>query len=141
MDIMNKLPVKSLLQFRTVSKKWKSSIDYSNFTVITVFVRQITIKRSSQAVVGDQNFWAGSERFASDDARKLSRILRSFSLGDFQIIYAWVLEVDGGFVSSYRMLFTIPFPAEHVLKLLGFSKDEEAIVEANNIQQIPHSLQ
>ncbi|GJX89261.1 hypothetical protein Tco_0341275 [Tanacetum coccineum] len=39
------------------------------------------------------------------------------------------------------MLFTIPFPAEHVLKLLGFSKDEEAIVEANSIQQIPHSLQ
>ncbi|GJY86143.1 F-box domain containing protein [Tanacetum coccineum] len=29
--IMNKLPVKSLLQFRTVSKLWKSSIDDSNF--------------------------------------------------------------------------------------------------------------
>ncbi|GJR56584.1 zinc finger BED domain-containing protein RICESLEEPER 2-like protein [Tanacetum coccineum] len=31
MDIMNRLPVKSLLQFRTVSKQWKSYIDSSNF--------------------------------------------------------------------------------------------------------------
>ncbi|GJR82113.1 F-box domain containing protein [Tanacetum coccineum] len=31
MDIMNRLPVKSLLQFRTVSKQWKSCIDLINF--------------------------------------------------------------------------------------------------------------
>ncbi|GJT24536.1 F-box domain containing protein [Tanacetum coccineum] len=31
MDIMNRLPVKSLLQFRTVSKQWKFSIDNFEF--------------------------------------------------------------------------------------------------------------
>ncbi|GKB58662.1 F-box domain containing protein [Tanacetum coccineum] len=31
MAIMNRLPVKSLLQFRTVSKQWKFSIDNFNF--------------------------------------------------------------------------------------------------------------
>ncbi|GKA08671.1 transposase, MuDR, MULE transposase domain protein [Tanacetum coccineum] len=31
MDIMNRLPVKSLLQFRTVSKQWKFSIDNFDF--------------------------------------------------------------------------------------------------------------
>ncbi|GKB40994.1 F-box domain containing protein [Tanacetum coccineum] len=31
MDIMNRLPVKSLLQFRIVSKQWKSCIDLINF--------------------------------------------------------------------------------------------------------------
>ncbi|GJW44326.1 F-box domain containing protein [Tanacetum coccineum] len=30
-DIMNRLPVKSLLQFRTGSKQWKSCIDFINF--------------------------------------------------------------------------------------------------------------
>ncbi|GJR21285.1 F-box domain containing protein [Tanacetum coccineum] len=31
MDIMNRLPVKSLLQFRAVSKQWKFSIDNFEF--------------------------------------------------------------------------------------------------------------
>ncbi|GKB66407.1 F-box domain containing protein [Tanacetum coccineum] len=31
MDIMNRLPVKSLIQFRTISKQWKSCIDLINF--------------------------------------------------------------------------------------------------------------
>ncbi|GJV36799.1 F-box domain containing protein [Tanacetum coccineum] len=31
LDIMNRLPVKSLLQFRTVSKQWKFSIDNFDF--------------------------------------------------------------------------------------------------------------
>ncbi|GJV17558.1 hypothetical protein Tco_1362881 [Tanacetum coccineum] len=42
---------------------------------------------------------------------------------------------------SERMLFTIPFLVEHVLKLLRFSKDEKPIVEANSSQDITHSLQ
>ncbi|GJU24974.1 hypothetical protein Tco_1163595 [Tanacetum coccineum] len=68
-------------------------------------------------------------------------ISRSFSYGDFRIIYAWALEVDGDYVSSYRMLFTIPYPANHELKLLGFNKDDEPIAEANSMQHIPHWLQ
>ncbi|GJY75902.1 hypothetical protein Tco_0481018 [Tanacetum coccineum] len=65
----------------------------------------------------------------------------SFSNGDCRIIYAWALEVEGGFVSSYRLLFTIPYPADHDLKLLGFSKDKKPIVEAAIVQQWHRSLQ
>nr|GEW86464.1 RNA-directed DNA polymerase, eukaryota [Tanacetum cinerariifolium] len=35
------------------------------------------------------------------------------------------LEVDGGNVSSCTLLFTIPYPTCHSLKLLGFSKDKD----------------
>ncbi|GKC46825.1 hypothetical protein Tco_1064547 [Tanacetum coccineum] len=57
-------------------------------------------------------------------------ISRNFGFGNCRIIYAWALEVEGGFVSSYRLLFTIPYPINRELKLLGFSKDKEPIVEA-----------
>ncbi|GKC45847.1 hypothetical protein Tco_1063569, partial [Tanacetum coccineum] len=53
----------------------------------------------------------------------------NFGFGDCHIIYAWALEVEGGFASSYRLLFTIPYPADHELKLVGFTKDKEPIVE------------
>ncbi|GJX31462.1 hypothetical protein Tco_0241317 [Tanacetum coccineum] len=65
----------------------------------------------------------------------------SFNFGNFRIIYAWELEVDDGEVSSYRQLFTIPYPAEHELKLIGFSKDKQPIVEAAIFQQWHQSLQ
>ncbi|GJU04315.1 hypothetical protein Tco_1114653 [Tanacetum coccineum] len=42
-----------------------------------------------------------------------------------------VKEVDDAEVSSYRLLFTIPYPAQHELKLIGFTKDKEPIVEAS----------
>nr|GEW50978.1 hypothetical protein [Tanacetum cinerariifolium] len=59
----------------------------------------------------------------------------SFDFGEFCINYAWALEVEGGFVSSCSMLFTIPHPTCHYLKLLGFSKDNQPIVEATIVQQ------
>nr|GEW07438.1 hypothetical protein [Tanacetum cinerariifolium] len=68
-------------------------------------------------------------------------ISESFNFGDMRIIYAWALEIGGGYVSSYRMLFNIPYPANHQLKLLGFNKDEEPIAEANDMHNIPHWLQ
>nr|GEV43913.1 hypothetical protein [Tanacetum cinerariifolium] len=37
------------------------------------------------------------------------------------------LEVDGGNVSSCTLLFTIPYPTWHSLKLLGFSKDKDQV--------------
>ncbi|GKB97164.1 F-box domain containing protein [Tanacetum coccineum] len=107
----------------------------------------IKIKRAGQAIVGGKIFWVGSERFDSDDgiSYKVYMLVSfhlithefqvidmpeqigvgefsppyyisqlgnsliisgSFSFGDFRIIYAWVLEVDDGFVSSYRHVFT-----------------------------------
>ncbi|GJX72666.1 hypothetical protein Tco_0309837 [Tanacetum coccineum] len=65
----------------------------------------------------------------------------SFNFGDIGIIYEWALEIDGGYVSSYRTLFNIPYPTNHQLKLLGFNKDEEPIAEANDMHNIPHWLQ
>lgn len=65
----------------------------------------------------------------------------NYYLEDIQFLCAWVLEVVGGFVTSFQMLFNIPFPVDHVLKLLGFTKDEEPIVEANISQQVRRSLQ
>nr|GFB20826.1 F-box domain-containing protein [Tanacetum cinerariifolium] len=35
MDIMDRLPVKSLLQFRAMSKQWKFSIDNFDFIRVT----------------------------------------------------------------------------------------------------------
>ncbi|GKB10787.1 hypothetical protein Tco_0844710 [Tanacetum coccineum] len=68
-------------------------------------------------------------------------ITSSFNFGDFHIIYAWELEVDDGEVSSYRQLFFIPYTAEHELKLIGFTKDKQPIVEASIFQQLHQSLQ
>nr|GEV34107.1 hypothetical protein [Tanacetum cinerariifolium] len=64
-----------------------------------------------------------------------------FNFGEFRIIYAWELDVDDGEVLSYRRLFTIPYPAEHDLKLIGFTKDKQPIVEALFLQQLHQSLQ
>ncbi|GKF52203.1 hypothetical protein Tco_0148670, partial [Tanacetum coccineum] len=65
----------------------------------------------------------------------------SFNYGDFRIIYAWELEVDDGEVSSYKQLFTVPYPAAHELKLIGFTKAKQLIVEASIFQQFHQSLQ
>ncbi|GJX67250.1 hypothetical protein Tco_0302977 [Tanacetum coccineum] len=58
----------------------------------------------------------------------------SFDFRNFCFIYAWALEVEGGFLSSCSLLFTIPHPGGHYLKLLGFNKDIQPIVEATIVQ-------
>ncbi|GJS35355.1 hypothetical protein Tco_0533737 [Tanacetum coccineum] len=65
----------------------------------------------------------------------------SFNFGNFRIIYAWELEVDDGEVSWYRQLFTIAYPADRELKLIGFTTDRQPIVEASIFQQFHQSLQ
>ncbi|GKD96507.1 F-box domain containing protein [Tanacetum coccineum] len=136
----------------------------------------IRIKRSGQAVIDGKIFWIGSQRFYNNDgiSYKIYMIVSfdlvthqfhvqdmpeqigvgefsppcyisqlgdfliisgSFDFGDCRIIYAWALEVEGGFFSSCRLLFTILHPASHYLKLLGFSKDKEPIVEAMIVHQ------
>ncbi|GJV00099.1 transposase, MuDR, MULE transposase domain protein [Tanacetum coccineum] len=62
------------------------------------------------------------------------------SFGDCRVIYAWALEVEGGYVLSCKLLFTIPHPADNHLKLLKFSKDKEPIVEAMIVQQCLSTL-
>ncbi|GKA75315.1 hypothetical protein Tco_0781693 [Tanacetum coccineum] len=65
----------------------------------------------------------------------------SFKFVGFSIIYAWELQVNDGEVSWYRKLFTLPYPIEHDLKLIGFTKDNQPIVEASFVQQLHQSLQ
>ncbi|GJV40651.1 F-box domain containing protein [Tanacetum coccineum] len=161
MDIMNQLPVKSLLQFRTVSKQWKSYIDIDDnfaFTPINVNfnipLSKPIASSEGQAVIGGKIFWVGSEKFYGDDGISykiymlvsFDLITHQFQLIDMpehymRFIYAWALEINGGEVSSYRMLFSIPYPANLRLKLLVFDKDEEPIAEANDMHNIPHWLQ
>ncbi|GJX01636.1 F-box domain containing protein [Tanacetum coccineum] len=195
--IMNRLPVKSLLQFCTVSKSWKYSIDCVicsvddnlalspvvsnlNFFSLTPFAtsegpwyvsvftlssrtwykldsyclprESIRIKRSGQAVVGGKIFWVIDmpeemlvgqclPPYYISQLGDCIIISGSFKFVDFSIIYAWELQVDDGEVSWYRKLFTLPYPIEHDLKLIGFTKDKQPIVEASFVQQLHQSLQ
>ncbi|GJV28567.1 F-box domain containing protein [Tanacetum coccineum] len=213
-DIMNRLPMNSLLQFRIVSKQWKFSIDNfefirnygvrkrnsycfnlsykhdnqgfiysvdenlafkhmdSNLNIISLTPvassevstlssktwynldydclprESIRIKRAGQAVIDGKIFWIGLESFITMMVRVrefspsyyISQlgdsliISGSFDFGDCRIIYAWELEVEGGFVSSCSLMFTIPHPTGNYLKLLRFSKDNQPIVEATIVQ-------
>ncbi|GJR69871.1 hypothetical protein Tco_0015936 [Tanacetum coccineum] len=93
----------------------------------------------------------------------------SFNFGDFRIIYAWELEVDDGelgnslvisgnlihyenryicawlleveaaVVTSWRVLFVIP--SQNIAKLLGFTMDDDLIVEVDSGQEMVHTLQ
>nr|GEV22208.1 retrovirus-related Pol polyprotein from transposon TNT 1-94 [Tanacetum cinerariifolium] len=45
------------------------------------------------------------------------------------------LDFEDGIISSCNLLFTIPHPAVHFLKLLGFSNANEPIVESKIVQQ------
>ncbi|GJU24720.1 hypothetical protein Tco_1163341 [Tanacetum coccineum] len=114
----------------------------------------IRIKRAGQAVIDGKIFWIGSERtcltvrvgefsppYYISQLGDSIIISGSFDFGNFRFIYAWALEVEGGFLSSCSMLFTIPHPGGHYLKLLGFSKDNQPIVEATVVQQWYRSLQ
>ncbi|GJS85824.1 F-box domain containing protein [Tanacetum coccineum] len=139
MDIMNRLPVKSLLQFRVVSKQWKFSID--NFE----FIHENLAFRHMDSNLNIMSFTpvASSE---SVRVREFSPpyyisqlgdsviISGSFDFRNFCFIYEWALEVEGGFLSSCSLLFTIPPLGGHYLKLLGFNKDIQPIVEATIVQ-------
>ncbi|GKC32486.1 F-box domain containing protein [Tanacetum coccineum] len=184
---MNRLPVKSLLQFRTVSKLWKYSIDCSDF------VREYGFRESNNCclyLTFKQNF--EGVICSVDDNLALSPVVSNlkffnltpfatcegvwcFSYGENSMLLIWnpslkksvrisvpnyLLEAD-----SPKMLFgfgvhpvtldptllkiNYPYygqgpwssPAEHELKLIGFSKDKQPIVEAAIFQQWHQSLQ
>ncbi|GJX65916.1 hypothetical protein Tco_0300259 [Tanacetum coccineum] len=52
---------------------------------------------------------------------------------------AWLLEVDGASVTSWRLLFIIPSP--NVTKLIGFTRDDQPIVEVDTGRHMLHPLQ
>ncbi|GJZ34088.1 transposase, MuDR, MULE transposase domain protein [Tanacetum coccineum] len=151
MDIMNRLPVKSLLQFRAVSKQWKFSIDSFDFIRFRNFDSNLNVfslkpvASSERFHVQDMPEEVGVEEFSppyyiSQLGGSLI-IFGSFGFGAFRIINAWALDFEDGIISSCNLLFTIPHPAGHFLKLLGFSNANEPIVEAEIVQQWYRSLQ
>ncbi|PWA67479.1 F-box domain-containing protein [Artemisia annua] len=108
----------------------------------------IRIKWSGQAVVGGKFFglvlkdlFTTMPPFYISQLRNSLVMSGSFLAEEYRILCAWVLEFDGGIVSSCTVLFTIPFPIEHVVKLIGFTKDEEPIVECKSNQHTTNSLQ
>ncbi|GJU36441.1 F-box domain containing protein [Tanacetum coccineum] len=106
-DIMNRLPVKSLLQFRTVSKQWKFSMD--NFDFIRKFAFRhldsnlnilsptpVASSKDMPEHVGVGDF---SPPYYISQLGESLIISGSFDFGDCRVIYAWALEVEGGSVS------------------------------------------
>ncbi|GJX66038.1 phospholipase-like protein [Tanacetum coccineum] len=55
----------------------------------------------------------------------------NYHVGDSRLLCAWVLEVDGHSVTSYRMIVSVPTP--YSSRLLGFNMDEELIIEVDDI--------
>ncbi|GKE23890.1 transposase, MuDR, MULE transposase domain protein [Tanacetum coccineum] len=54
-------------------------------------------------------------------------------------ICAWLLEVGAAVVTSWRVLFVIP--SQNIAKLLGFTMEDDPIVEVFSGQEMIHTLQ
>ncbi|GJW01162.1 hypothetical protein Tco_1556413 [Tanacetum coccineum] len=55
----------------------------------------------------------------------------NYHVGDSRLLCAWVLEVDGYSITSYRMIVSVPTPFS--ARLLGFNSDEQPIIEVDDI--------
>ncbi|GJU29753.1 F-box domain containing protein [Tanacetum coccineum] len=55
----------------------------------------------------------------------------NYHVGHSRLLCAWVLEVNGHAVTSYRMIVSVPTP--YSSRLLGFNMDEEPIIEVDEI--------
>ncbi|GJV19878.1 F-box domain containing protein [Tanacetum coccineum] len=100
-EIMNRLPVKSLLHFHSVSKSWKCMIDSSSF-IFTYGVRfgvppdtldptivKISYPVSGQGVVGGLIYWLGHERSVSNSGvfnKKMLLVSFDMNTHKFEVI-------------------------------------------------------
>nr|GEY39333.1 hypothetical protein [Tanacetum cinerariifolium]GEY39334.1 hypothetical protein [Tanacetum cinerariifolium] len=93
MDIMNRLPVKSLLQFRAVSKQWKFSIDSFDFIRFSNFDSNLIVF-SLKPVASSEGVGVGefSPPYYISQLGDSLIISGSFDFGAFRIIYAWALD-------------------------------------------------
>nr|GFA82972.1 phospholipase-like protein [Tanacetum cinerariifolium] len=55
----------------------------------------------------------------------------NYHVGDSRLLRAWVLEVYGHSVTSYRMIVNVPTP--YSTRSLGFNSDEEPIIKVDDI--------
>nr|GEW92474.1 Gag-Pol polyprotein [Tanacetum cinerariifolium] len=56
-----------------------------------------------------------------------------------QYICAWLLEVEAAVVTSWRVIFVIP--SQNIAKLLGFTIEDDPIVEVDSGQEMVYTLQ
>ncbi|GKA31824.1 hypothetical protein Tco_0718191 [Tanacetum coccineum] len=67
------------------------------------------------------------------------KLFRSDKVGGDVIVALLQEEVDGDSITSWRLLFIIPSP--NVTKLVGFTQDDDPIVEVDTGRQMLHPLQ
>ncbi|GJX29081.1 nucleotide-binding alpha-beta plait domain-containing protein [Tanacetum coccineum] len=94
---MNRLPVKSLLQFRVVSKQWKFSIDSFDFIRFRNFDSNLNVF-SLKPVASSEGVGVGefSPPYYISQLGDSLIISGSFGFGAFRIIYAWALDFEDG---------------------------------------------
>ncbi|GJX34604.1 hypothetical protein Tco_0246161 [Tanacetum coccineum] len=84
----------------------------------------LRIKNSGQVVVGNFIYWAASDRSGLHDDGVMHT-------SHSRLLCAWVLEVNGHSITSYRIIVSVPTP--YSFRLLGFNMDEEPIIEVDDI--------
>ncbi|GKA09237.1 F-box domain containing protein [Tanacetum coccineum] len=104
MDIMNRLPVKSLLQFRAVSKQWKFSIDSFDFIRFRNFDSNLNVF-SLKPVASSEGVGVGefSPPYYISQLGDSLIISGSFGFGAFRIIYAWALDFEDDYIAMPKM--------------------------------------
>ncbi|GJV30578.1 F-box domain containing protein [Tanacetum coccineum] len=110
LEIMNKLPVKSLLQFRTVSKLWKSSIDSSNF----IFSYGIRKSLSISFVV---NYYQGFQSYMGNVNHNFNSTPLNTNL-NFSSVFP-IATCDGLWCFSYANNFMAIIWNPSIMKSIG----------------------
>nr|GEW72872.1 hypothetical protein [Tanacetum cinerariifolium] len=139
---MNKLPIKSLLWFRMVSKSWKITID-SNIFVCEYASRQCAMCYFTLKYDMDIPTQLKNDLPVPFYIFKLGNSLvilgNHIDNDENRYICAWLLEVEAAVVTSWRVLFVMS--SQNIAKLIGFTMDGDPIVVDDMGHEIVHTLQ
>ncbi|GJY02804.1 phospholipase-like protein [Tanacetum coccineum] len=141
-EIMNRLPVKSLLQFRTVSKSWKSCIDSSTF-----FFNYVVHKSINDVFYLTYNHGFQGTMISVDENLIHTPVLRNLIIANLKPIVIDIpdLVMRGLSVPLYVsnlqdslvLSGNIPTPAYYVFVCCQFSIDGGSITLAPAIMTMP----
>ncbi|GJR13017.1 phospholipase-like protein [Tanacetum coccineum] len=158
------LPVKSLLQFRTVSKSWKSCIDSSAFffkygvhdnlfhtpTLTNLYIVNLKQIGTSHGVwcfsyannmmvsIANPSIKKEVGVFVPNSQPDSCKILLGFGVRPDNLDPT-VFSIDGGSITSAPAIMTMP--SNHFIKLLGFNNHDLPIVEAATGHIMGHTIQ